>query len=286
MRGAADSTISITAAYLDKPQEAMRSSHPALLDSLAGWILWASSISKPSEAQVCLVIHNAAHCTVSQARRPRPLPKSTSLFITLPPTPSDNPNAVSLCALLLLRPQHGLADIIPRQPYIRRLLQLEDGVHGREVGARALERRHVLDVDVGLARQVLLRHGAALLVLEVVARLGEGLGDVLGHLLRRDGPVGAVDLGQALAFGVVGCLGWDVAGQLPGVIVQVEGEASRTFAVENFFSVPTTAPLLCAAFNALLPLIVVSRSEAPGPRTLLPILVTLFQSLSPILLVV
>lgn len=52
----------------------------------------------------------------------------------------------------------------------------------------------------------------------------------------------------------------------------------RTFAVENFFSVPTTAPLLCAAFKALLPLIVVSRCAAPGPRTLLPILVTFSQS--------
>lgn len=52
----------------------------------------------------------------------------------------------------------------------------------------------------------------------------------------------------------------------------------RTFAPANFFSVPTTAPLRCAALSALLPLIVVSRSDAPGPRTLLPILVTLFQS--------
>lgn len=51
-----------------------------------------------------------------------------------------------------------------------------------------------------------------------------------------------------------------------------------TFDDAYFFSVPTTAPLRCAAFNALFPLIVVSRSAAPGPRTLLPILVTLFQS--------
>lgn len=51
-----------------------------------------------------------------------------------------------------------------------------------------------------------------------------------------------------------------------------------TFAVENFFSVPVTAPLRCAALRALLPLMVVSRSAAPGPRTLLPILVTEFQS--------
>lgn len=58
----------------------------------------------------------------------------------------------------------------------------------------------------------------------------------------------------------------------------ISQRAEPTFAVLYFFSVPVTAPLLCAAFSALLPLIVVSRSEAPGPRTLLPILVTLFQS--------
>jgi hypothetical protein len=74
---------------------------------------------------------------------------------------------------------------------------------------------------------------------------------------------------------------------MPGVLVSLgllrscvsAGESpAHTFAVANFFSVPMTAPLRCAAFNALLPLIVVSRSDAPGPRTLLPILVTLFQS--------
>ena len=52
----------------------------------------------------------------------------------------------------------------------------------------------------------------------------------------------------------------------------------RTFAVEYFFSVPTTAPLLCAAFSALFPLIVVSFCPTPDPRTLLPILVTDSQS--------
>ena len=41
---------------------------------------------------------------------------------------------------------------------------------------------------------------------------------------------------------------------------------------------PTIAPLRCAAFNALLPLIVVSLVATPGPRALLPILVTFSQS--------
>ena len=52
----------------------------------------------------------------------------------------------------------------------------------------------------------------------------------------------------------------------------------RTFALANFFSVPTTAPLRWAALSALLPLIVVSRCVAPGPRALLPIFVTDSQS--------
>ena len=55
-------------------------------------------------------------------------------------------------------------------------------------------------------------------------------------------------------------------------------EGALTFAVENFFSVPTTAPLLCAAFSADFPLITVSLSDAPGPRALLPILVTVSHS--------
>jgi hypothetical protein len=51
-----------------------------------------------------------------------------------------------------------------------------------------------------------------------------------------------------------------------------------TFAAANFFSVPMMAPLRAAALRALFPLIVVSRVAVPGPRTLLPILVTDSQS--------
>ena len=68
-------------------------------------------------------------------------------------------------------------------------------------------------------------------------------------------------------------------------LAREDGDGSRllagdglTFAVENFFSVPMTAPDLCAAFRALLPLTTVSRVLAPGPRALLPILVTASQS--------
>jgi len=49
-------------------------------------------------------------------------------------------------------------------------------------------------------------------------------------------------------------------------------------AVEYFFSVPMTAPVRAAAFSALFPRTTVSRTVAPGPRVLLPILVTVSQS--------
>jgi hypothetical protein len=55
-------------------------------------------------------------------------------------------------------------------------------------------------------------------------------------------------------------------------------EQRRTeFPAPNFFSVPMTAPLLCAALRADLPLTTVSRA-APPPRVLVPIFVTVSQS--------
>lgn len=51
-----------------------------------------------------------------------------------------------------------------------------------------------------------------------------------------------------------------------------------TLVEPNFFSVPTMAPVRWAAFRALLPLMTVSRWVAPGPRDLLPILVTVSHS--------
>lgn len=57
------------------------------------------------------------------------------------------------------------------------------------------------------------------------------------------------------------------------------GVVCLTLALAYFLSVVMAAPLRWAALRALLPLMVVSRSEAPGPRTLLPILVTVSQSL-------
>ena len=107
---------------------------------------------------------------------------------------------------LLLRPQHRLTDIRPREPHIRRLLQLQHDVHTGEVGACALQRRDRRDVHVRLRRQVLLRHRVALLVLELRAGAGECAADFFGDFFRGDGTVGAVDFSQALAFGVAACL--------------------------------------------------------------------------------
>lgn len=56
------------------------------------------------------------------------------------------------------------------------------------------------------------------------------------------------------------------------------GMSGLTLAVENFFSVPMTAPLRWAALRADFPLMVVSRGAVPAPRTLLPILVVVSQS--------
>ena len=58
----------------------------------------------------------------------------------------------------------------------------------------------------------------------------------------------------------------------------VEGALGHTeLPAVNFFSVPTTAPLRWAALSALLPRTTFSR-DAPPPRVLLPIFVTVSQS--------
>jgi hypothetical protein len=54
------------------------------------------------------------------------------------------------------------------------------------------------------AMMVLLCHGGALVVLGLRARLRDGLADHRAHRLGLDDVVGAVDLGQALAFCVAG----------------------------------------------------------------------------------
>lgn len=68
---------------------------------------------------------------------------------------------------LLLRPQHRLTDVAPSEPYVGRLLDLEDGVHRWKLRARPLQICHMLYIDVCLNREVFLRHSRALLVLEL-----------------------------------------------------------------------------------------------------------------------
>jgi hypothetical protein len=57
---------------------------------------------------------------------------------------------------------------------------------------------------VALGREILLGHSSALVVLSLRACLGDGLSDGDTDSLGLDDVVGAVDLGQALAFCVAG----------------------------------------------------------------------------------
>jgi len=50
---------------------------------------------------------------------------------------------------LLLGAEHGLADVRASKAHVGGLLELEHGVHGREVGAGALKVCDDLDIDVG-----------------------------------------------------------------------------------------------------------------------------------------
>lgn len=50
---------------------------------------------------------------------------------------------------LLLGAEHGLTDVRASKTHVGGLLELEHGVHGREVGASALKVCDDLDVDVG-----------------------------------------------------------------------------------------------------------------------------------------
>lgn len=102
--------------------------------------------------------------------------------------------------LLLLGAEHGSADIGTGETDVGSLLDLLDKVHAWPVGTGALESSNVGDIDRSLGGEILLGHGGALGVLELLAGLLEGLGDVVGHLLGCDNVFAAVDLCQVLAF--------------------------------------------------------------------------------------
>ena len=102
--------------------------------------------------------------------------------------------------LLLLGAEHGSTDVGTSKADVGSLLDLLDKVHAWPVGTGALESSDVGDIDRGLGGKVLLGHGGALGVLELLAGLLEGLGDIVGHLLGCDNIFATVDLCQVLAF--------------------------------------------------------------------------------------
>lgn len=96
---------------------------------------------------------------------------------------------------LLLRPQHRLPNIRPRQPDIRRLLQLQHNIHGWEIRSRPLQCRDGRDIHICFRGEIFLGHGGALLVLELRAGGLQGFGDFVGDFFCGDGAVGSVDFG-------------------------------------------------------------------------------------------
>lgn len=102
--------------------------------------------------------------------------------------------------LLLLGAEHRGTNVGAGQPDVGSLLDLVDKVHAWPVSAGLFERGNVCDIDGSLGSQIFLRHGAALLVLELLAGLLQRLGHVVRHLLCGDNVLAAVDLGQMLAF--------------------------------------------------------------------------------------
>jgi hypothetical protein len=116
-------------------------------------------------------------------------------------------HCVSEMRLLLLGAEHGGTNVGAGEADVGSLLDLLDKVHAWPVGTGTLESSDVGDIDRGLGGEILLGHGGALGVLEQLAGLLEGLGDIIGHLLGCDNVFAAVDLGQVLAFDTLaGCL--------------------------------------------------------------------------------
>jgi len=195
---------------------------------------------------------------------------------------------------LLLGAELGLADAGAPQ------LDVEDALHGGEhllVGGCGAALK-VGDDGLGgvaLCGEVLLGHLGLNLLTGSRDDIADGLADGVGL----DDVVGAVDLGEALAFnGGAGLRGIVSIGGSFGQHVRVVGRCRQSWGGReaprdgravggkgeltalpeaNFFSV-ATAPERRAALMPLRPRTTVSRWEAPPPRVLLPILVTVSQS--------
>ena len=93
-----------------------------------------------------------------------------------------------------------LPNLVPPENHIQRALHLPQQPLIRRRRA-ALKIRNNRRRAVTLLREILLRHGRALIVLRLGPRLANRLADHNPHRLGLDDVVGAIDLGQALAFG-------------------------------------------------------------------------------------
>jgi hypothetical protein len=107
------------------------------------------------------------------------------------------------CSLLL--PKLGLPHLVAPQYDVEHPLHRAEQLLIRR-RASPFEVRDDRGCSVALGRKVLLRHGGALVVLGLAARLADGLADSDADGLGLDDFVGAVDFGEALAFGVGGAL--------------------------------------------------------------------------------
>ena len=104
-----------------------------------------------------------------------------------------------LANLFLFIPKLGLSNLVSPQHDIQHALHgTQQLLVGR--GGPALKVCDDGGRAVALCGEVLLRHGGALVVLGLGARLRDGLPNVDAHRLGLDDVVGAVDLGEALAF--------------------------------------------------------------------------------------
>lgn len=121
---------------------------------------------------------NSASIDLSKPSRARPrCLRASSLVMLQDPSahalslPRWTTRSAIHASLLLLRSKHRLPNITPRQPDIRRLLQLQHRVHGREIRSRPLQIRHMLHINVRFARELFLRHRLSLRIREFCARL-------------------------------------------------------------------------------------------------------------------
>jgi hypothetical protein len=107
--------------------------------------------------------------------------------------------SIVLNPLLLIR-KLRLPNLIPPQHHIQRALHLAQQPLIR-CRRTPLVIRNNRRRTVTLLRKILLRHRSTLVVLRLGPRLANRLADRNSHRLGLDDVVGAIDFGQALAFG-------------------------------------------------------------------------------------